>query len=255
MGKGLEFFQKQMDYIGKGDIDGLLRDHYHDDTEMVTFEFVLKGKEALRKYLTVDSPAKSGKVLGFEVIEFAESDDVILFTAVVKSEKLGTFKARDSLYLRDGKVYRHIALTLPPEKDRNESEIAAQATRAIIEKYFDCINRQDWEGWVALFDEKIVIEDSLAPRVEGLPGVRKSVTGIQEGFLRFENRLEEVVAEGNKGMALCRIHAVLKNGATIESPGVNRYVVEDGKIVYVGSIHDSAHWEAATGEAPNSEEP
>jgi len=117
MGKGLEFFQEHMGYIERGDIEGLLRDHYTDDCEMVTFEFTLKGKEALRKYLTVDNPAQAGKVYDFEVKEFAESDDVIMFAATVTTEKLGTFVARDSFYLRDGKVYRHIALTLPPDKD------------------------------------------------------------------------------------------------------------------------------------------
>ena len=42
---------------------------------------------------------------------------MIIFNAAVKSENLGTFIARDALYLRDGKIYRHIALTLPPGVD------------------------------------------------------------------------------------------------------------------------------------------
>jgi len=49
---------------------------------------------------------------------YAESDDVIIFTSSVNSANLGVFIARDALYVKDGKVFRHIALTLPPEADK-----------------------------------------------------------------------------------------------------------------------------------------
>jgi hypothetical protein len=115
--KGQAFLQQQVEFLTRGDMDGLMREQYHDDAEMVTFEFTLKGKAAIRKYLEFDEPAKAGKIGGIELRNFAESDDVIIFNAAVKSENLGTFIARDALYLRDGKIYRHIALTLPPGVD------------------------------------------------------------------------------------------------------------------------------------------
>ena len=115
--KPSEFFAEHGAYIAKGDIEGLMRDHYHDDAEMVTFEFNLKGKGAIRNYLMKDSPAKMGKVLGLNVKHLAGSDDVVIFTAEVTSEKLGTFVARDAFYVVNGKIKRHITLTLPPEKD------------------------------------------------------------------------------------------------------------------------------------------
>jgi hypothetical protein len=114
---GKEFLAKQSEYLAKNDIDGLMREHYHPDAEMVTFEFVLKGTGEIGKYLKVDSPAKSGKILGTEITHMVDSDDTILFTAVVNSEKLGTFVARDALYLEDGKILRHIAMTMPPDED------------------------------------------------------------------------------------------------------------------------------------------
>ena len=115
--KPAEFFAEHGAYISKGDIEGLMRAHYHDDAEMVTFEFNLKGKEAIKNYLMKDSPAKMGKVLGMNVVHLAGSDDVVIFTAEVTSEKLGTFVARDAFYVLNGKIKRHITLTLPPEKD------------------------------------------------------------------------------------------------------------------------------------------
>ncbi|MEW6755140.1 MAG: ketosteroid isomerase family protein [Candidatus Latescibacterota bacterium] len=113
-----EFFQEHVAYITRGDIEGLVRDHYHEDAQMVTFEFVLKGKEAIRKYMQVDSPARTGKVLGMSLDYFTAADDVIMFKASVKTEKFGTIKADDAFYLRDGKILRHIALTIPPDKTR-----------------------------------------------------------------------------------------------------------------------------------------
>lgn len=118
MTRGEKFYQDHVNYVAKGDIDGLLRDHYHEDAEMVTFEFVLKGREAIGKYLKEDAPKVTGKVLGMSTDYFAESDDVIMYKASVKTEKFGTIKADDAFYLKDGKILRHIALTISPEKTR-----------------------------------------------------------------------------------------------------------------------------------------
>jgi hypothetical protein len=118
MSWGQKFLDEHVGYLQSGDIDGLMRDHYADDAEMVTFEFVLKGKDAIKQYLKVDQPSKSGKILGMKMDAYFESDDVIIFTSSVNSEKLGVFIARDALYVKNGKVLRHIALTLPPEKDK-----------------------------------------------------------------------------------------------------------------------------------------
>lgn len=117
MGKGMEFLEAHEGYLMRGDFEGLMRDHYHDDAEMVTFDFVAKGKDAIRQYLEIDGPAQSGRVTGLEMCAFAESDDCIIFDARVTSEKMGQFIARDALFLKDGKVYRHIALTLPRDRD------------------------------------------------------------------------------------------------------------------------------------------
>ena len=117
MGMAEDFFQEHLEYIGRGDVDGLLRDHYHDECELITFEFVLKGKEALKKYLTEDNPAKMGKVVGMETTHLVGSDDVVMFTAKVTGEKIGSFYARDAFYLKDGKIFRQIAMTLPPDVD------------------------------------------------------------------------------------------------------------------------------------------
>jgi hypothetical protein len=126
-GWGTAFLQKQVEYLQNHDIEGLIRDHYHPEAQMVTFEFTCEGPEAIRKYLAEDEPAKAGRILGMTMNAVSESDDTILFTSTITSEKLGVFVARDALFFKDGKVYRHLALTLPPQSDRRIYE-AMQAS-------------------------------------------------------------------------------------------------------------------------------
>ncbi len=118
MSWGQDFLNEHVGFLMKKDFDGLMQHHYHPDAELVTFEFVKRGQAAIKQYLGVEQAEKSGKILGMTMDAYFESDDVILFTASVKSEKLGTFIARDALYVKDGKVLRHIALTLPPAADK-----------------------------------------------------------------------------------------------------------------------------------------
>lgn len=117
MTPGEKFYQDHGGYIATGDIDGLMRDHYHEDAKMVSFEFLLEGREAIGDYLK-ESPRLTGQLLGVSTERFAESDNVLMFKASVKTEKFGTIKADDTFCLEDGKIRRHIALTIPPDKTK-----------------------------------------------------------------------------------------------------------------------------------------
>lgn len=122
MSYGEELFNTHMGAVSKGDIDEIMS-NYHNEAEMVTFEFILKGKDEIKKYLQEDSPRITGNVLGMNLDYFRATDDVVLFKASVKTEKFGTIKADDALYIKDGKIFRHIALTLPPDKTKEWSNI------------------------------------------------------------------------------------------------------------------------------------
>lgn len=117
MSWGQEFLEKFLGHLQRQDLDGLMRD-YHENAELVAFGFVLKGKDAIRQYFGKDFIKRSGKLLDMTTDAYFESDDIILFTMSIKSENLGMVIARDALYLKDEKIFRHIALTLPPEKDK-----------------------------------------------------------------------------------------------------------------------------------------
>lgn len=121
MSWGQDFLKEYLGYFQMQDVDRLMHD-YHDDAELVAFGLALKGKEAIRQYFAKDLIKRSGKILEMTTDAYFESDDMILFTMSVRSESLGVVIARDALYIKNGKIFRHIALTLPPEKDKKICE-------------------------------------------------------------------------------------------------------------------------------------
>lgn len=113
---GQDFLQRFTELQNRGDFHTLMRERYHDDAELVTFESVRKGKDAIAEYLKGE-PAQVGRVSHVEQVALAESDDVLILTAIVTSGKMGRLVGRNAFYFKDGKVLRHITLTLPPDKD------------------------------------------------------------------------------------------------------------------------------------------
>lgn len=108
---GRAFLQDQLAYVASGDVDGLLRNHYHEDAELVTFDGVVKGREALGRFFSETVGEKAGTILGVSLESFAESGDVILYKATVRTKKGGTVGGEDALYRKQGKVWRHIVMS------------------------------------------------------------------------------------------------------------------------------------------------
>lgn len=129
---------------------------------------------------------------------------------------------------------------------------STQATRAVVDEYFRCVNAPDWDGWLDVFTDDAVMEDALSPRMEGKDALRQSVAAMQQGFRTFTNEPLEVVCEDDRAAVVCHISAVLATGAEIESTGMNFYRVADGRIAYMASYHDPAPFIAAftAGSAP-----
>jgi|SRR5215211_9375788 hypothetical protein len=115
-GKGKEYFGEQLQLMSTGQIDKLIADHYHPEAVMVTFDGIRRGPEELKKYY-VDTLALMRKVTKLEVHYFAETEDCLIFRATIVSEGRGEISAENGLYFKDGKIFRHIALTLLPDAD------------------------------------------------------------------------------------------------------------------------------------------
>lgn len=115
-GQGRAYFLEQLMLMSSGDIDALIAKHYHKDAIMVTFDGMRRGHEELKKYY-VDTLKIMGQITGLTTEYFAEIEDTIIFRATITSEGRGTVSAENGLYMKDGKIYRHIALTLLPDID------------------------------------------------------------------------------------------------------------------------------------------
>jgi ketosteroid isomerase-like protein len=111
-------------------------------------------------------------------------------------------------------------------------------TRQIVQQYFDCVNRADWDGWLAVFTPDAVMEDALSAPIQGTDALRGSAEGIKQAFKKFTNTIVEIVVEGDKAMVVCRIDAVTAAGVPLESTGANFYRIRDGKIAFMSSYHD-----------------
>ena len=41
-------------------------------------------------------------------------------------------------------------------------------TREVIDRYYDCVNRGDWEQWLTLFSDDVVGDEQLAGHFAGI---------------------------------------------------------------------------------------
>ena len=112
-------------------------------------------------------------------------------------------------------------------------------TREVVEKYFESVNAGDWDTWLTLFDENIVMDEQLAGHVEGIDVLRGAVGALKKGYSRFKNHPLEVVVEGDRAMVTWHIEAANAKGVPIDAKGVNYFKVRNGKITYMANFHDT----------------
>ena len=113
--------------------------------------------------------------------------------------------------------------------------------KEIVEAYFAFLNSGEWDKWAGLFDNDAVVDD-MSNISKGKDAIKKSVDTIQQALPEFKNYLREIVVEENKAMAICEIKATTRNNTPLVSKGANYYEIKNGKINYMASFHDSAHF-------------
>ena len=91
---GRALYERQIQFLVDKDVDGLIDTNYTTDAELISFQTVVKGSDALKTYFHGYL-----EMLGDIVVEstdkFAETDDAILFEATVSS-KLGRAHVYDA---------------------------------------------------------------------------------------------------------------------------------------------------------------
>ncbi|HEY8642603.1 MAG TPA: nuclear transport factor 2 family protein [Candidatus Dormibacteraeota bacterium] len=102
---GQTFYDEQVDYLVRGDVDGLIDNHYAADAELIGFEFVVRGRDALKTHFRQYLKGLPGlKLVSTE--KFRESEDALFFEATVHTDN-GRAGVYDAFVLRDGKATHH----------------------------------------------------------------------------------------------------------------------------------------------------
>jgi ketosteroid isomerase-like protein len=112
-------------------------------------------------------------------------------------------------------------------------------TRQVIESYYTSVNSGDWDTWLTLFDEDVIIDEQLAGHVEGAAILRGAVGGMKKGYSKFQNVPRHVVVDGDTACVVSHISAANAAGVPIEAEVANYFKLTDGKIAYMANFHDS----------------
>jgi len=110
---------------------------------------------------------------------------------------------------------------------------------ALINSYYESVNKGDWDTWLTLFDDNVVIDEQLAGHLEGIGILRGAIGGLKKGYSKFQNKPEDIVVDGNQACVISHISAANASGVPIEANVANYFRLENGKIKYMANLHDT----------------
>ncbi|MBV9691935.1 MAG: nuclear transport factor 2 family protein [Ktedonobacteraceae bacterium] len=117
--------------------------------------------------------------------------------------------------------------------------LGSRNTRDVVIAYYELVNKGDWDSWLTLFDDNVVIDEQLAGHVEGIGVLRGAIDGMKKGYSKFQNQPKHVVIDGNEACVVSHISAANASGVPIEANVANYFRLENGKIKYMANFHDT----------------
>jgi ketosteroid isomerase-like protein len=130
-------------------------------------------------------------------------------------------------------IMTQLGLYPPPGKE------APPSPKEIIDRYYAAVNSGDWDTWLTLFDDKLVMDEQLMGHVDGIGPLRDVAAGIKTGFKKFQMHPKHVVVEGNEAMVAWNFEAETADGKQLNIDGANYFQFANGKIVYMQNYHDT----------------
>lgn len=112
-------------------------------------------------------------------------------------------------------------------------------TRDVIYTYYKSTNEGDWDTWLSLFANDVVVDEQLAGHVEGIAALQGAVDAIKKGYSKFLMHPLHIIVEEGDACVIWQCEAANATGVPINSPGANYFQVKDGKITYMANFHDS----------------
>lgn len=114
------------------------------------------------------------------------------------------------------------------------------SNQEVIKKYYETVNTGNWEAWLALFDENVVVDEQIAGRAEGVGVLAGAANDIKRGYKKFLMHPIEYVYDGEKVAVLWHCEAESADGKPIDAKGANFFKINNGKITYMTNFHDTA---------------
>jgi GH15 family glucan-1,4-alpha-glucosidase len=106
-GKYRDFYYRQLDFIAKKDVEGLIHTQYTEDAELLNFDYHIVGTAALIEYFK-NYIASLGYIKLLSTDKYAETDDSLFFESTVEVAG-GVAEVYDVFVMRNGKIWRHFA--------------------------------------------------------------------------------------------------------------------------------------------------
>ena len=111
--------------------------------------------------------------------------------------------------------------------------------RDVILAYYKSVNAGDWQRWLSLFREDVVIDEQLAGHLEGLDSLRGAIDVMEKGYSTFQNVPKHIVCQGDEAGVFSHILAANAAGEPIEAEVANYVKLREGKIAYMATVHDT----------------
>ncbi len=191
-----QFQADQVAYLGKGDVDGLLRNFYSEDARIASFDFHARGHAAIKRViqLYLDRTANLGPR---KIESFVAGRDFIWFELMIQAPQ-GDIKTYELKFLRDNKIELEL-LGLKqgtPWKPGDFADLGLPETGWAMQLHDDYVQYHingDADGLVEnLFtDDARLITQRLA--VEGREAVRQVFLDIFARESNFESRSVEKI--------------------------------------------------------------
>lgn len=122
------------------------------------------------------------------------------------------------------------------------------STKDVIDRYYEDVNAGDWDSWLTLFADDVVVDEQRAGHLEGIDSLRGAGEGIQRDYSKFHMEPEHVVVQGDNGSVFWHCESVSASGVPIDAHGANYFSLANGLISYLRTVHDTVPFEPLTSQ-------
>ncbi|HEX2119962.1 MAG TPA: nuclear transport factor 2 family protein [Acidimicrobiales bacterium] len=118
--------------------------------------------------------------------------------------------------------------------------------REVIGQYYNYVNAGDWDGWLTLMDDDLVVDEQIDGHVEG----KSNILGIGDHFRKVYSKFlmhpMHIIVQGEQAAVIWQNESANAAGVPISAIGANYFQVKNGKITYMRTIHDTVPFKPMT---------